>query len=211
MDSIDDGNAGQAVFGWADDSSQGDLDQGGTLSPLFYSSRVENSTIRENFQKWFCIPLKVLEDLPCRNGGFIILLVSCALYERYVRAILFNNDPCNERPLKNMEIVTQLECDFKPAKQDLCLKFWNICRDGMAHTGMPFTVKDSKNKTKDLSLPPYRLHGSYPQAFSRVTYKGKKIIAIQPKLFMDKVLKLWECAPDKFYDYSLAAPLAYIE
>ena len=91
-----------------------------------------------NFQKWFKQPLSNLYSNP--NAGFIILMISLPLLERYLR----EKSKTFEASLKD-EFFYELITIFPALKElPVAKKFWEVYRHGLLH--------QATLKVRDLSL-----------------------------------------------------------
>jgi len=83
---------------------------------------------RINFEQWFKAPiLKLQQD---SEAGFIVVIVSVALLERYLR----EKSGLHEDPQVNSSFLNELVKVFPIlGKDDLARKFWSVCRNGLMH------------------------------------------------------------------------------
>ena len=144
------------------------------------------------FQRWFVNPLEKLRAERSGDGGFVALAVSCFLYERYARAIIKEGEPKRtDQCIHTDDIAKQLMHDLGLQDEQLCNDFWTAIRHGLAHHAMPQLQND-----KGEPLPRWRLSAEYKSPVQLDTCCGDKIIGVQPWLFMDKILELWQQRPD---------------
>jgi hypothetical protein len=140
---------------------------------------------RKLFERWFVKPLRILASIPSGDGAFIALATSCFLYERYVKAIAFEEtgrrfDKKLSPELRN----TQLAQDFD-IEEDAAAAFWIVMRDGLLHCGMPKLTKGTK------SMPKWRFAHDYPQAITLSQHpNGDWWLEVQPWRFMETVIEL---------------------
>jgi len=133
-----------------------------------------------HFLQWYVEPLRMLEQLPGGQGGFIALATSCFLYERYVVAVLRSQRKKPDTSAK----ISQLAYDFG-VDCFTAMTFWEVMRDGILHQGMPMRYKQSK------ILPKWAFHDLYP-VMSVEKIDGELWLKVQPWKFMNKVLDLWD-------------------
>lgn len=135
-----------------------------------------------SFQRWYVEPLRKLRELPNGDGGFVALSTSCFLYERYAVAAIKKRGKKADRDAK----ISQFTSDFKTDKTT-AQAFWTIIRDGILHQAMPKTGKSAKAE-----LPGWAFHGSLKRPVGMGKANGKDILLVEPWLFTDTVVKLWE-------------------
>lgn len=133
------------------------------------------------FDRWFVQPLGNLQSIPNGDGGFIALATSCFLYERYAIARL------KVLGLKadDKQKIKMFVIDFSTDKSSADA-FWNVIRNGILHQGMP------KQKEYGKPLPGYILHHSFIEPVKLTNVNGESILMIQPWLFMNRVIELWQ-------------------
>lgn len=134
----------------------------------------------ELFSRWYLQPLKVLQDLPSGDGGFIALATSCYLYERYAIAAIIRDGGDGTRD----QIIKRLSEDFS-IDNEAATFFWDIVRNGVLHQGMP------KQQQHGQSLPRWAFHHSYP-AISLEEVDDQPLLKVEPWRFMERVIELWE-------------------
>lgn len=139
------------------------------------------------FERWYVRPLRELEQLPNGDGGFVVLATCCFLYERYAKAYLLDSG----EKASNENVIRQLANDFG-IQRDVADAFWNVIRNGLLHFGMP-KAQDTRDQTLLLS---WRTHGAFPRPIDLVSGETSRELQIQPWLFMDRVLKLYQARPD---------------
>lgn len=136
------------------------------------------------FARWYREPLRKLKEIPNGDGGFVALIVSCVLYERYAAALLTQQG----KKADQVAIVGQLASDFYVC-EDTAEMFWDAIRNGLVHGAMP------KVRSRDGKRLP-RWHMSHdvprPMWLYRDDQGSPVCLDIQPWLFMDRVLRLWE-------------------
>jgi hypothetical protein len=136
------------------------------------------------FEKWYVTPLRMLQALPCGDGGFVALATTCFLYERYVTAVI-KSLPHKSKSDKDARI-TQFIIDFG-VDEETARAFWDVIRDGLLHEGMPKQLEHGK---KD--LPQWAFRHDFSQPVELVKYDGKQVLKVQPWLVMEKVILLWQ-------------------
>ncbi len=140
---------------------------------------------RELFKRWFVEPLRILASIPSGDGAFIALATSCFLYERYVKATVFDEtgrqfDKGLSQELRNAHLAH----DFG-IEEDAAAAFWIVMRNGLLHYGMPRRPKGTK------SMPKWRFAHDYPQAIALSQHpNGDWWLEVQPWRFMETVIKL---------------------
>jgi hypothetical protein len=132
------------------------------------------------FERWFVQPLARLRELPNGDGGFIALATSCFLYERYAVAAIKRSGGKANKEGKIGQFMGDFEVDEGTARQ-----FWDVIRDGILHQGMP-----KANENDDSSSPNWAFV-SINKPVQMGKNNGSDILLVQPWLFTDKVLQLW--------------------
>ncbi|GIK40605.1 MAG: hypothetical protein HND46_22705 [Chloroflexi bacterium] len=131
------------------------------------------------FDIWFVQPLKSLEAIPNGAGAFIALATSCFLYERYADAAI-------REAGSQYTVEKQLMIDFN-ISEETAREFWTIMRNGILHKGMP------KKKDRGKNLSGWRFEGEFTQAIKLDKTNGSfQELQVQPWLFMNKVIELWQ-------------------
>jgi hypothetical protein len=138
-------------------------------------------TPEELFELWYVQPLRNLEKISDGAGAFIALATSCFLFERYADAIIEN---AGKKPNPKSR-VQQLMTDFGVDEETADI-FWKVMRNGILHKGMP------KRQDYNLQLPPWRFLGEFTQPVKLCKIDEKSELQVQPWLFMNKVINLWE-------------------
>jgi hypothetical protein len=141
-------------------------------------------TPKELFDCWYAIPLKYLEGLPNGTGAFVALAVSCFLYERYATAYLKDNG----KSANDKNRIKQLASDFQ-VDENTANAFWNVVRNGFLHQGMGLQKNNQGG-----SFPEWAVSHDFPCIALEEGSPG--LLKIQPWLFRDRVLELWERRPD---------------
>ena len=141
---------------------------------------------RKLFERWYVRPLRELERLPDGDGGFVVLATCCFLYERYAKAYL--RDLGEKESDENVK--RQLARDFG-VRRDVAEAFWDVIRHGLLHGGMPKT--QDRGRT---SLPDWRMHGAFQEPIELVPNGTSTELRVQPWLFRDRVLELYQARPD---------------
>lgn len=146
-------------------------------------------------KRWFDQPLGVIEHsglIPDGNGAIIALMAIFPLYERYL------NDAFKRSTL-GLTFVQFRARDLGLPEDPTtdADQFWNIFRDGLLHSGMPF--EDSKSARKyswilpKISLrkePGYEALPKY-----KLTKSGERVICLDPWGFVDFVLSKYRNDP----------------
>lgn len=134
------------------------------------------------FEKWYVTPLRMLQALPGGDGGFVALAASCFLYERYVTAIITSTPGTKaDRDAR----IKQVTVDFG-VDEETAATFWDVIRDGLLHEGMPKQLDHGK------PLPRWIFRHEFSQPMELIDHEGERILKVQPWLFMDKVISLWQ-------------------
>jgi hypothetical protein len=138
------------------------------------------------FRRWYSVPLRELEKLPNGDGGFVVLATSCFLYERYAKAAL---DSTGTRATDEA-MIGQLAADLQ-SDVDTATQFWDLIRNGFLHQAMP------KQKVFGKAAPTrWETNGVFTAPFRIATDTSGSVLQIQPWLFRDRVLDLFEGRPD---------------
>ena len=135
----------------------------------------------ELFDRWYVQPLKMLKKVPNGDGAFVVLMALCPLYERYAIAVIEQSGPKALKGTKLDQFMKDFETNMDTAKA-----FWNVIRNGLAHQAMP------KRNSRKKGFPRWVFQGSFPKPVELVTVNGEQVLRIQPWLFMEKVLSLWQ-------------------
>ena len=100
-------------------------------------------TDTEYFDKWFKVPLDQLSMNP--NAGFIVLITSLTLLERYLRekSGIFESPNLDDRfYVEFVRLFPQV------LDKDIATRFWKACRHGLMHQA---TFKTKLNETDTIS------------------------------------------------------------
>jgi hypothetical protein len=141
------------------------------------------STPIELFRRWYAAPLRHVESLANGDGAFVALACSCFLYERYATAMIKETGGKADRSAK----ITQFESDFK-IDNDTATHFWDVIRNGFLHQGMGMQLGSGS------SFPEWSVSKDSPRIEFLAGSPGQ--LRIQPWLFRDRVIELWESRPD---------------
>ena len=127
----------------------------------------------ENFKKWFS---SLLEKIyPNQNAGFVILMVSFPLLERYLR----EKSGVHEGNLNN-DYYSALKSIFSELPDiETAKKFWHVFRNGILHQA---TL--SKENKKGITMP----NGGLSFDVKMVAIKNGNRFWINPINFSKKVL-----------------------
>jgi len=134
------------------------------------------------FNRWYKTPLTELEKIPDGDGGFVVLAVSCFLYERYVRNFLKNK---KLNPVHRLR-MERISIDFNTDK-NTAEKFWDVIRNGLLHHGTP------KQKDKGKMLPGWVI---YDEDIPFKLSDDSKILFVNIWKFRDRVFELYNKNPD---------------
>jgi hypothetical protein len=142
------------------------------------------STPTELFERWYSTPLKCLEKIPDGDGAFVVLSISCLLYERYAVAILKDTNNRATDDAKRDQFASDFGVDRETAEA-----FWNVIRNGFLHQAMGM----QRNANGD-SFPAWVVRHDFPRI---ALEKGSPdVLKMQPWLIRDCVLELWAKRPD---------------
>ena len=135
------------------------------------------------FERWYVRPLRQLQQLPYGDGGFVALATSCFLYERLADALKKQGriKGKDRKPFLIDRLIIDFEVDRKTAEA-----FWFTMRDGLLHGAMP-----KKATRHEAEIKPWALRFDFP-AMQVILSEGQEILVVQPWLFMEKVLGLWQ-------------------
>lgn len=163
--------------GTAAPSAGSPTDSGEPSRVLSYGTKLDGSTDKERFDRWYGNPLRALGG----DGGFIAMAVCCALYERFIIALRKADSPgATEHSFRYRCI-----CEHFGLEYDGAQNFWQVMRGGLLHQGMPMT------KT---GLPRWRFCNTLPKPVIVNTETGD--LEVHPFRFRDKVLDLYEKRPE---------------
>lgn len=94
-----------------------------------------------NFNKWFKEPILRLQQDP--QTGFIMVMISLALLERYLREKSGTGESKSLHPTYHAEFVKL----FPMIGNDVAPLFWAVCRHGLMHQATFKTTFSGKNIT----------------------------------------------------------------
>jgi len=137
-----------------------------------------------NFNRWFKEPILRLQTDP--QTGFIIVMISLALLERYLRE---KSGTCESKSLQpgfHAEFVKL----FPMIGVDAAPKFWAVCRHGLMHQATFKTVFDGKNITVGL-------HESAP-IITHSDGSSGDMFMISTTKFSNRVIEVIENDPSTF-------------
>ena len=97
-----------------------------------------------NFKRWFKEP--ILELQRESNAGFIMVMTSVALLERYLREKTGTGQSKSLHPSFHVEFARL----FPMISNDAAPKFWAVCRHGLMHQATFRTTFGGKNITMGL-------------------------------------------------------------
>jgi len=134
---------------------------------------------RAYFEKWFKQPLLNLQK--DSDAGFVIVMISLALLERYLR----EKSGDHENPQLSLKFRVELSKIF-PAltTDDLAREFWEVCRHGLMHQ----TTFKLKSKLGDVNVGVYE---SANEIEVTCTSAGN-VFMISPTRFSSKVIQVIE-------------------
>src|SRR6266478_1594033 len=87
---------------------------------------------KELFERWFVVPLRLLEHIPSGDGGIVAFANSLYLYERYAKSLIDKDG----RRADAAAFHAQFAADFGFAAGSDVEVFWQVARDGFLHQGM---------------------------------------------------------------------------
>jgi hypothetical protein len=148
------------------------------------------ATDKENFETWFARPLE--RPYPNKDFGFIILMSTLPLLERYVR----RKENIQSDNLGGTWFYDRFTIIFPEVTAQLAIPFWKACRHGLLH--------ESRFITEWSNRPVYAvlLHG-VPTPIA-VNSKDPLIFFVEPEHFSSRVL---QTIRNDFGVYSLAGEL----
>lgn len=141
----------------------------------------------ELFERWFVIPLRLLEHIPSGDGGIVAFASSLYLYERYATSLI---DAAGSKADK-AAVYGQLVTDFGFSSPTDAELFWDVARNGFLHLGMGLQAGRG-----GAALPPWLMHGDFKLPVEFRDIQGTRVLCIQPWRFRDKVLGLFRERPD---------------
>lgn len=139
------------------------------------------------FERWYAVPLRLLETLPNGDGAFVALSVSLALYERFAKAFIKND---LKQKANETAFIKKLASDFAISESE-ATTFWDVMRHGLQHQAMPMQSGQGKN-----DKPKWLVNGDLPKAIQYGKSGQEEVLLIQPWLFRDNVLAMYETRPD---------------
>jgi hypothetical protein len=135
------------------------------------------------FERWYEAPLKKLEEvLPNGDGGFVVLAVSCFLYERYATAVIVER----KGKATTEVLIENLAKDFN-IENETARVFWDVIRNGFLHGAMP--------KVMEKGTPIIKGWQASIDFQTPISFKDG-MLKIQPWKFRDHVLQLWKENPN---------------
>jgi len=139
------------------------------------------------FQRWFVAPLRLLETLENGDGAFVALLVSLALYERFAKAFIKHD---LKQTADDAAFTKKLAFDFSISEREATV-FWDVMRHGLQHQAMPMQSGRSKCIT-----PRWQFKHELPKPIQLGGSDVDDLLLVQPWLFRDRVLAMYEKRPD---------------
>jgi len=131
----------------------------------------------DNFIKWFEEPLKYLYEND--NAGFVILMVSLPLLERYLR----EKSGVHEGKLNDSFYKRFAEIYPSLNDRGIAKKFWQIYRNGLLHQAT-LSLK-AKNGTIVLAAG---VHGDAPEIKHEGYGADGEVFTISPRKFSEKIV-----------------------
>ena len=128
------------------------------------------------------MPLLELEKISDGDGGFVVLAVTCFLYERYVKALFKSLNKTENYKLRMEQISKDFQTDEHTAKI-----FWNVIRNRLLHRGTPKQVDKGK------PLPTWVIYDD-PNPFK--LSPDSKMLYVNIWKIRDIVLDLYEKKPE---------------
>jgi hypothetical protein len=141
---------------------------------------------KELFERWFTIPVRLLEQIPSGDGAIVVFATCLYLYERFAKSLLDSSG----KKADDSAFYAQLALDFGLTGNQP-QTFWDVARNGFLHQGMPKQSARSADK-----LPPWTMSGQFTKPVEFREMQGKTVLCIQPWLFRDRVLQLYRDRPE---------------
>jgi len=139
------------------------------------------------FERWYAAPLRLLETLPNGDGAFVALSVSLALYERFAKAFIKHD---LKQKADETAFINKLASDFAISESE-ATTFWDVMRHGFQHQAMPMQSGQGKS-----DKPKWLVNGDLPKPIEYGKSVQKDVLLVQPWLFRDQVLAMYEKRPD---------------
>jgi|SRR6266705_654578 len=137
-----------------------------------------------NFDRWFKEPILELQEDP--NAGFIIVMISLALLERYLR----EKSGVTEGKLNAGFRAEMMKLFPVIASDDIAKIFWAVCRNGLMHQATFRTTWGGKNVTMGLLESAAEIEHRYGSS-------GDTFM-ISPTRFSNRVIEVIENDPSTF-------------
>jgi hypothetical protein len=129
------------------------------------------------FNLWFKRPYELVRNSGNGHGAFVALSIGLFLTERYFRDETGTIDNHRSGAFKVPAAA------FFQTEQAFFDAFWDVYRNGMQHQGSP----------KATTPHGWDINGDYrsPNPM-KATHRGREIICLNPWMFTDKIISLWE-------------------
>ena len=170
---------------------------------------MDTSKASELFNIWFVKPLEILKAEIGPDAGWVALMVTLPLYERWIRAKLKTEAATTHKGNGDKARDELIWKDLGLDNIEQAQTFWSVMRDGISHSAMP-RIGDSR-KQKKADNPRYVLHTKCSAFPVFGEYDGKPIIYINPWKFADHVIQLLKDQPNLIFVDSKEFPLASVE
>jgi hypothetical protein len=148
-----------------------------------------SSNPTELFERWFVIPLRLLEHIPSGDGGIVAFASSLYLYERYAKSLII----AAGRKAGKTALYGQLVTDFGFCSPKDAEVFWDVARNGFLHLGMGMALQARRGVAP---LPPWVMRGDFKFPVQFRNINGTRVLCIQPWRFRDQVLGLFRDRPE---------------
>ena len=142
---------------------------------------------KELFERWFVIPLRLLEHISSGDGGIVAFASSLYIYERYAKSLI----DAGGHKADDTAFHAQLSADFGFSSVSAAELFWRVARNGFLHQGMALQAGRG-----GAPLPPWLMSGDFKLPVEFRDIHGTRVLCIQPWLFRDRVLGLFRDRPD---------------
>ena len=141
---------------------------------------------KELFERWFVVPLHLLEHVPSGDGAIVAFTSSLYLYERYAKSLI----DASKHKADDTAFYAQLVGDFRFSHVNDAKLFWNVARNGFLHQGMAMVQQHGAE------LPPWLFSADFKAPVEFLDIRGTRVLCIQPWLFRDRVLGLFRDRPE---------------
>jgi len=142
------------------------------------------------FNRWYRKPLIELENekmIPNKDGGFVVLAVSCLLYEGYVTKFLNKTSHRTKYRIPDTSMRGRLSIDFNTDKNTAKI-FWNVIRNGLLHCGTP-----KQKEPNGTELPVWQI---YDEDIPFKLSDDSKKVYVNIWKIRDRVFELYDNNPD---------------